>query len=1372
MTPLPRWMGAVALAGAIVALAVGSWLAPAAWAQLAMPPRLKLPSGGHLTTPAQTPGVLFVDDDAGCGGRQPCYATIQTAVDAAADGEIVRVAPGRYAETVLVENKGLAFEGPGVGDPGQPFRLDQHAVWVGQSGPARGVALMVDAGTGDIRGLRVQGFRFVSATVGVLLLGRQADGSLPLPPGRPGSAVNTALVDATVQGNLFADVHGSAGTLRGAVVAVGPRGLVVTGNDMGAGSSGVAVWAGSQVEITNNTLSDVTGPGVLALTHGNDISIAGNVIAGSTGRGIEVRDLNLPGPASAAQGLTLRGNQVTDTASEGIAVLVESGGTLAAVTLAENRVTDAGTTAPPGVLTFLGGIALQARNGRLEDIGLAGDVVRRTRQPARTDGAGLYLERVGGRVAVTQLLASDGLGPGVLLVDVPELRLSNSVVTRNQVGVVVAETPSGAGGGLSLPATAALLVLGGSPALANRLGDNVGGALVLENRGSGQTPTSNVLATHNDWGVPYAPDIEALVRHEPDDPGLGRVTYLPAMAVPETVALLAEPPRLVADGLSFSQVTATVQDLGGLPVADGALVSFATDLGQLDQAGAIVEAEGADVSRLGQWTLYANQVFGPFSGSGYLRTRDPGARLVWDFEGPALALAFGQGVSGAGVFRAQVDGQELGLFNTTGPERAWAWRLLARDLAAGPHTVTVTLQAGELNVDALVSGLTTERGQANVQLGAPQEVGLAHLTATVVGAAGVRTATLAVPFTAGPPAMLHLGLQQQVLPVGGVTTTVTAEVRDERGRPVPDDTPVHFSASEGSVSPPVAPTRDGQARAVVASGLVVGPALIRAESGAAADEVELTYVPGPPAALELAASRASLAANSAATADVTVQVRDAWGHAVSEGTPVTLTTSLGQLDLTSLVTSAGLARTRFRVGAVAGSAVLRAASDGATGATTITLVAPDLRVGKWVEPQSVVLPGEMVTYTLNVANVSSGTVYDAVITDIVPAGLLPGTVTAQGLPALMDLGTPAYRWHVPRLRPGEQGAITLTMRVDPDYSWSPRTEVRNQVALKSASAAERSPADNVAATSLVVVPFASYTVTLTVPERLMVGGTTGPVQAKVVDKAGRSAPDGTMVYFAADLGSVTPTAAPTQGGVARVTFVTGTRAGTAVVRAETQEERGATGYVRIVPGPLQRLDLVSDSSWLRVGGESTVVTATLSDAYANPVTKEPVLFTTTMGSFEVAGDVQSTYLGETGPTGAVTTTLISGARMGTATVTAQSGMVRSRLYIPFRPGWPELVSIRLSRDQITVGETVTVTGIVADAYGNPVSGVPVAFASQVGQLASKSGVTDDAGEAETTVYGQAPGFGMVSVTGSGRTAFTMLTVQQVQLHLPLVLRPR
>jgi len=53
--------------------------------------------GVHLVKPARAaPGVLYVAPSANCNGANPCYESVQAAVDAAASGDEIRVAAGAY----------------------------------------------------------------------------------------------------------------------------------------------------------------------------------------------------------------------------------------------------------------------------------------------------------------------------------------------------------------------------------------------------------------------------------------------------------------------------------------------------------------------------------------------------------------------------------------------------------------------------------------------------------------------------------------------------------------------------------------------------------------------------------------------------------------------------------------------------------------------------------------------------------------------------------------------------------------------------------------------------------------------------------------------------------------------------------------------------------------------------------------------------------------------------------------------------------------------------------------------------------------------------------------------------------------------------
>jgi hypothetical protein len=1318
---------------------------------------------------ARAASVRYVDDDAGCDGQRPCYQSIQVAVDAADSGDTLSVATGHYTETVLVVDKALIFEGPGVGDPAAPPSADRHAIWSAAPDGLPEVALTVDARSADLGGLRVTGFRFVSSSVGVRLVGRRSGDPVPLPAGLPASTVDTNIVGARIAGNVFTGEGEGAGApdLRGALVATWTRNLIFEQNVTLGGAAGAVVVGGSGLRLRDNTIDQPTGAGVHLSALGSDLEIARNTIRAPGGRGIEIRDLAGPGLSGRAGGLRVVDNTITDAGAEGIDIAVENGGEIDQVDLQVNRIIGAGL-GPAAVAggdagAPFGAIALRGTGGVMAGVRILGGHVQGMRRAGGAIGAGIYIERVVAGCDIADVTVVDSGGPGVQLVDLDSVWLHRASIENNAEGVRIVESAATAQGA---PAD---IKLGGFPTQGNVLVSNAGAALVLVNARGSSASTRDVDATYNDWGSAYAPDIEDRVLHRPDDPRLGMVSYLPALGTPRSLALAANPPRLVADGSSESLLTATALDSAGRPAADGTLVVFTAQGGVLSRPGVVaeVEDEAGDlpVQRTGDWGVYESAVFGSFGGSGYLRSGQPGETLTWTFDAPALLVRYGQTVLSAGSFTLRVDGRDLGPVSTLGPRKTWVERVVARDLGAGPHTVELVVQTGEINVDRFAAGTTTDDGRAEARLRSEASIGSGRVSVAAHGADADPAVTTDVPFTAGPPSSLSLVAGASSLAVGGTSTTLSAEARDAQGRPVPDGTEIVFSTDRGTVSPERVPTQNGMAVTVFTSGIETGVATIRAQSGNVSASRALTLIAGPPAAITVVAGQSKLPANSVSTTELVITVRDAYGHAVLDGTVVVVMSSLGSLDNVVLATTNGVARARLRTGNIAGDALVKATAGAVNSQATISFEALDIRLVKMAEPKTVVVPGERVTFTLRVDNLSSGSIYELDIKDPLPRGLisptlLPPAFIPPGPEVETNRGVAAYEFRVDQLRPGQTGIITITAKVDTSLLWGPRNAITNHATAGSAKAAERTPGDNASSADIEIVPGAVVTVTVRGPERLAVGGGTGAVTARVTDRFGNPVANGTSVFFTSDLDTtVFPAVAPTRNGLAETNLTSGTRAGVASVRALSTDDRGGLAYVRISPGPLAALDLTSTEPSLQVGGDTTVFTAHLSDAYGNGIPDERVTFETNLGLLSVTA-------ARTGPTGSVTSTLRSGVRIGAAIVRATSGPFEKVQNLPFVAGAVAQIELSLSPPIAIVGHQVGVVAWLADEFGNPTPGVPVEFLTDIGVMRERRVVTDAEGRAVTTLAALRPGSGLVRASAAGFTETLPLTVERARTYLP------
>ena len=1244
-------------------------------------------------------GLRWVDDEPGCGGREPCHSRIQDAVDAALPGEEIHVLPGRYAESVRVVDRSVALLGPGaeIGDAVQGPGADdseRHALWRAGPGADPGPALTIEAARGDLSGTLVSGFRFYSATVALSLLGRRPDDPLGRPPGRPPAIGAFDIVSPVVRGNLFRDIgldgpDQPGGQARGALIGRWVRGLQAVDNSF-VGGADALVLAGVEGRVEGGRWLAVDGAALRVRQGGGPLHVSGGLVREAGDRGIVLRPLGVPGFSSAG-----------------------------AVHLRDSSVLGAGD-------------------------------------------AGIHLEGLRGPVSLAGLSVSGGEGAGVRWVDLADARLLSSTLRDNRIGLEIVEGPAA-------PVSASLVV-GGALADGNVLAGNREVAVQLRAVG-GQVEEAahDVDARYNDWGATDAPAIEALIVDREDDPSLGRVSWRPPRDAPAIVLVDVAPAALPADGASTAAVTATLRDPLGRPAPDGTMVHFElAGGGRLRDGGARAEAEDSTVRRVGEWGRFDGAAFGPASGGAWLRSDVVGARLSWPFTATAALVRLGRGPGELGRVALWVDDGPTQTLSTASADVGWREHVVARDLSRGPHLLHLQLLEGRVAVDLVAAGVESASGVATAELVADARVGQSRVVAEAWGAEGPVGGAAEVVFVPGPPFSVTLRAAEPSLSVGGARTRIDLNVRDAAGRSVRDGTPLVLTTTLGFLTPTRLATRVGRATAELRSGTRVGRAVIRARAGeegrSAEGTLSVPIVPGPPSTLRLTARPERLAANSREEARLTARVEDAWGHPVADGTAVTFASTLGTLSVAEGATLDGEATTRLRAGAVAGPARVTALVDGidpAT-ATTVTLLAPDLWLRKTVEPETVVVPGELVTFTLRYENRGPGAVYGLSLEDPLPRGLISPTLSTVG-PSLVARPGPPFAFTIARLGAGESGVVRVRARVDTSLRWGSRNPVTATARLSSPSAAEATPADNVARAGIVIVPAAVYTVTLSAPAEMGVGGEEAVVLIRVFDRFGNPASDGTPVALSAEGGEIAPGLLTTRGGRAEATFTSGKIAGEAVIRALSLEERGDVARIALRAGSLLTMSLRSGRASLPVGGQRAVLTATLADRFGNPVPEAAVEFVTDLGLVSPAE-------GRTGPSGWMTTSLRSGVRAGRAHVLARSGPLSEVADLSFLAGPPRRLGLRLDRPRAIVGVPARAMARLADDFDNPIRGLPVTFGATGGVVLGAAAVTSASGEASTRVRFDSLGEAVLRAEAAGIDRQIRVRVEPPRAHLPWMRR--
>ncbi len=426
-----------------------------------------------------------------------------------------------------------------------------------------------------------------------------------------------------------------------------------------------------------------------------------------------------------------------------------------------------------------------------------------------------------------------------------------------------------------------------------------------------------------------------------------------------SIVLLADPVSIAADGVSTSQITATVRDVNNNPIPDAptSIVFFTTTLGT-------ITASQPTSGGIATATLISE----PTPGIAQVTATSLGAtaQVLVQFVGPPPAPRI---VLTAADPTLPADGMSTTILTAT-----------VRDASNAPvpgDTVTFEAPAGRnlLSINPgdppanSVTATTDLLGQATCILTADTTVGTVQLRATAASAPG-EEGTANVEFL-GLVITALTADPQEILVGGAQTSTITATLTDTQGQAPADGLVVRFTlvnaaglggATIGSGTTATAATVNGSCSVILTSGTVAGVAQIRAET------ILPAPFPNPMVTLNLVGIRADLPAGTIAVVlsdtsvayndlgspiNVTAQVKDQFSNPVNPNTPVNFEVlsvsggASGTVTGTALTDADGLATAEFRPDAVSwGQVRIRAFTTGSGGATIegqsgiITIVGP------------------------------------------------------------------------------------------------------------------------------------------------------------------------------------------------------------------------------------------------------------------------------------------------------------------------------------------------------------------------------------------------------------------------------------------------
>ncbi|MBF0452468.1 MAG: Ig-like domain-containing protein, partial [Candidatus Magnetomorum sp.] len=629
-----------------------------------------------------------------------------------------------------------------------------------------------------------------------------------------------------------------------------------------------------------------------------------------------------------------------------------------------------------------------------------------------------------------------------------------------------------------------------------------------------------------------------------------------------------------------------------------------------------------------------------------------------------------------------------------------------KELVEDGTLVTIQTNIGDLDlINTSTSGTqsklmaATQNGIARVVLTSPNNIiGEAEIIAT----AGGVSASVKISIVPGPVAYISMKATPENLTADGKSqSNIKALVTDANGNPVVNGETVLFEiigmgqlSTTGMIGSGT--TIDGYASIVYTAPSNPGTVTIAATCGSN-DTVKaslfLSLVEASVGSVDVSSDESFLMADGSSFTFVRALVKDEAGNPVANGTAVTFSTNLGDLDKTDNIQS-GIQST-VTVDSIDGIAIARLTSPpkvigtalatvtatvgGVPGTTSINIVVgPVAKIDLNVDDPVLVANGsDTIQIRADVTDINNNAVADGervnfIITQPSGSSSTQSAFTTSGICSIVysagvQTGTVQVQAHA-----ANNASVTDTLTL--------------------------SLVDRVATIQLVASPL----------ELNADGSSRSEISAYVIDGKGASAANGENIVFAILSGSGSfpfGSTSVTSGGKATVTYMASATPGKITIIAKS--DNNITDIIELTLTGDEKISLKTSQPYLIADGSSCQLTASLTDKAGNSVPDGTfITFETTLGDID---DINKILVGVQKEVrvstinGLAIIKLTSPTNMiGKASITAKSEDISSLIEINIVPGPANWIQLSATPNNLNADglSTSSIRAVVTDIHGN------------------------------------------------------------------------